>query len=108
MKTEYDAEGRLVLRPPLTARQVRIAALLSDGYGHAEVAEMLGIAESTVSYHVEEGRRRIPGDLSATAKLVCWYRGASLEVLVPPAGAGLRRTMALAQKRAAQKTPAKV
>ena len=76
--------------PPLTARQTRIAELLSDGYTPGEIARGLCIAEITVRYHIEQAARRIAGDLPPRSRVVMWWRGATREMLLGPPGASLR------------------
>ena len=85
---------RLALRVPLSARQERVAALLADGLELDAIAKHLGCARSTVDYHVEEASKKIPSDLPRAARLVLWWRGASLEVLNPAPGASLRKVLA--------------
>lgn len=89
---------RLVLKVPLTARQERVAALLSDGLEMDAIARHLGCARSNVDYHVKQAARKIPGDLPRAARLILWWRGASLEVLNPAPGAPLRKVLAESTK----------
>ena len=72
---------RVACRPPLTATQIAIAKLLSDGMNPAEIAAQLAVDRRTVYFHVTQAAQRIPGDLAAAARMMAWYRGASLEVL---------------------------
>lgn len=66
---------------PLTRHQMAVAAVLSEGYGISTTARLLGVERSTVAYHIQQAADRLPGNLPPTARLVCWYRGASASVL---------------------------
>jgi hypothetical protein len=37
-----------------------------------------------VEYHIAHAAVKIPGDLPRTARVVAWFRGASMQVLCPP------------------------
>lgn len=83
----YRAQHRPRVRCkfPLTRSQVAVAALLSEGLDADGVAARLGMLRRTVDFHIYAAAKRIPGDLSAAAKIKAWYRGATIEVLMPPA-----------------------
>ena len=66
---------------PLTRHQLAVAAVLSEGYGISTTARLLGVERSTVAYHIQQAADRLPGNLPPTARLVCWYRGATAAVL---------------------------
>lgn len=66
---------------PLTERQERIVAMLSDGMTYFAIGRHLGCSEHTVYTHVKRLAARIPGNLEPRAKLIVWWRGASLLVL---------------------------
>jgi non-specific serine/threonine protein kinase len=72
---------RIELPQPLTQREEQVAALLARGWSARKVAEHLHISERTVAGHVEAIALRIPGDLPAQARIVCWWRGATKELL---------------------------
>lgn len=72
---------RVPCRPDLSRSQLAVAALLSAGLKHEEIAARLGCALATVRFFVDRGALRIPGNLPATARLIAWYRGAVREVL---------------------------
>lgn len=66
---------------PLTPVQLVIATMLGLSYSHAEIAAELHITVGTVRDHLTHLAKRIPGDLPATARVIAWVRGASLDVL---------------------------
>lgn len=66
---------------PLTTRQALIVAMLSDGMTYFAIGRHLGCSEHTVYTHVKRLASRIPGNLEPRAKLIVWWRGASLLVL---------------------------
>jgi DNA-binding CsgD family transcriptional regulator len=72
---------RVPLNLPLSRRQLLVVALLSEGYKLKEIADLIGIKERAVREHIERAAPRIPGDLPSQARLIAWYRGATLGVL---------------------------
>ena len=78
-----DAIERVPCRRPLSESQMAVAALLSAGHSHADIAQRLGCERSTVRSAIEEGAARIPGNLPASSRLIAWYRGATRDVLGP-------------------------
>lgn len=107
---EMNAVIRVPCHPPLSRMQLTIAALLSEGWHQHELAEILVVTRRTIEYHVDEASPRIPGDLPRTAKLMAWYRGATLAVLTGKLAtdtadspgvvrAARRRALAIAQGR---------
>jgi DNA-binding NarL/FixJ family response regulator len=72
---------RAPLRAPLTKSQAACALLLANGHNYADIGERLSTSRATAKYHVHEAAKKIPGDLPAQMKVVCWVRGAALEVL---------------------------
>lgn len=69
---------------PLSRQQLAVAALLSDGWGIQAIGEMMGVSWQTISYHASEAADRIPGDLPRKGRVVIWYRGAPLSILMRP------------------------
>lgn len=65
----------------LTPRQARIVAMLSDGMTYYAISRHLGCSEHTIYTHVRRLAARVPGNLEPRAKLIVWWRGASLAVL---------------------------
>ncbi len=72
---------RVPCRPSLSRSQLAVAALLSFGLTHDQIAERLGCKRTTVRFFIEEAAQRIPGNLPASARLVVWYRGAAEHIL---------------------------
>jgi DNA-binding CsgD family transcriptional regulator len=72
------------LSSPLTDRQLEIARLLALGISPATIAVKLRVQPVTVEYHIAHAAVKIPGDLPRTARVVAWFRGASMQVLCPP------------------------
>lgn len=66
---------------PITPMQLVIATMLGLKFSHAEIAAELNITVGTVRDHLTHLAKRIPGDLPATARVIAWVRGASLDVL---------------------------
>jgi DNA-binding NarL/FixJ family response regulator len=57
----------------LTAREVEVLALVSDGLRSIEVAERLGITEATVKVHLSSCYRKL--DVSNRVQAALLYRG---------------------------------
>lgn len=74
---------------PLTERQARVVAMLSDGMTYYAIGRHLGCSGPRIKAIATTVARRIPGNLEPRAKLVVWWRGASLMVLL---GGSLRET----------------
>lgn len=55
---------------PLSRREGAVAALIARGYTNREIAEALGIAESTAAHHVEHAMRRL--GFHSRAELAAW------------------------------------
>jgi two-component system, NarL family, nitrate/nitrite response regulator NarL len=55
----------------LSARQLEVASLVAEGYRDREIAERLGIAESTVSVHLQDAYAKA-GVRNRTALAVWW------------------------------------
>lgn len=66
---------------PLNERQQRVVAMLSDGMTYYAIGRHLGCSEDAVTQLVYKLAARIPGNIAPRAKLVVWWRGASLMVL---------------------------
>jgi DNA-binding CsgD family transcriptional regulator len=75
---------QIPLDVPLTERQLDVARLLALGISPAAIAVKLAVQQVTIEYHIAHAAEKIPGDLPRTARVVAWYRGAPLSVLVPP------------------------
>ncbi len=88
---------RIAIDSPLTARQEHVAEMLSDGLSLREIADVLGVQEITVRWHLNQAAAKVPGDLPRRVRLVLWWRGASQDLLAVPAGAALRRAMTLSK-----------
>lgn len=73
--------SRLNLVRPLTAREEHVVQLLAQEFSTQSIADQLGIAPATVRAHVERAAMKVPGTLSPRARLISWWRGATLEVL---------------------------
>ena len=67
---------------PLTARQERVVSMIADGMTYYAIARHLGCGERSVLALVYKIARRIPGNLEPRPKLIVWWRGASLMVLM--------------------------
>ncbi len=80
MRPDPDGEPH---RLPVYCRpqQREIARLLSAGLEHHAIARHLGISVSGVRFHIKALAQRLPGTLPASAKVVAWWRGATLEIL---------------------------
>jgi DNA-binding NarL/FixJ family response regulator len=72
---------RTPLRSPLTRAEAACALLLANGHNCADIGERLKVSRAAASYHIYNAAKKIPGDLPAQMKVVCWVRGAPLEVL---------------------------
>lgn len=72
---------RAPLSAPLTKAQAACSLLLAHGHNYADIGERLGVSRATVKFHIFEAAKKIPGDLPAQMKVVCWVRGAVVEVL---------------------------
>lgn len=83
LEAEPEEPARVACRPPLSPAQRCVAAQLSCGLTHQEIADRFQCKRSTVRFFIEEGARRIPGNLSASHKLINWYRGAPRETFGP-------------------------
>lgn len=80
--SESNGIIRVPTLEPLTQQQLRVAEFLSRGMTQDEVVSVMGIAPTTVEYYtVEAARKIVATGLSRTAKIVVWYRGATVEVL---------------------------
>lgn len=66
---------------PITPMQLVVATLLGLKMSHEEIATELHISVGTVRFHIARLIERIPGDMPATARVIAWVRGASLDVL---------------------------
>jgi DNA-binding NarL/FixJ family response regulator len=73
---------RVKLSAPLTQSQATCCLLLANGHNYADIGERLNTSRATAKFHVHEAAKKIPGDLPAQMKVVCWVRGAALEVLM--------------------------
>ena len=67
---------------PLTERQARVVAMLSDGMTYYAIGRHLGCSGPRIKTIVTTVARRIPGNLEPRVKCVVWWRGASLMVLL--------------------------
>ncbi len=72
---------RAPLRKPLTRSQATACLLLANGHNYSDIAERLGTGPDAAKFHVHAAAKKIPGDLPAQMKVVCWLRGATKEVL---------------------------
>ena len=72
---------RVPTSSPPTPMQLVIAVMVGLNYDHATIAKELNIGVPTVRDHLARLARRIPGDLPATARVIAWVRGASLDML---------------------------
>lgn len=72
---------RAALARPLSDRQLEVVRLLAAGKTHEKIAKHLDCKVATVRYHIREAAMRVPGEGSASTRLVYWYRGASRELL---------------------------
>ena len=72
---------RVPLSSPLTKAQAACALLLANGHNYADIGERLRTSRSTAKFHIHEAAKKIPGDLPAQMRVVCWVRGAAVEVL---------------------------
>lgn len=72
---------RAPLIQPLSCREERIVELVAAGLRVREIARQLARRESTVIRHVTNAAAKIPGDLPPRARIMAWWRGASLFVL---------------------------
>lgn len=59
----------------LTDRQKQIMRLIADGCTTAEVADILGISQSTVADHKKRIYRKLRVDNAASAVRRCWEQG---------------------------------
>lgn len=66
---------------PVTPMQNVVATLLGIGQSHEEIAVELGVSRGMVRDHINRLAARIPGDLPATARIIVWVRGASIDIL---------------------------
>ena len=71
--TILEDRGRVKCWPPLTPAMRKVAELLATGHSQPSVARKLGLAQTTVSYHVRQAGLRIPGNKPARLKLIAWY-----------------------------------
>lgn len=83
MTEEAPVLIRVPLPKPLTTMELSVVALLSEGWSEREAARILGSSHRVVKFHMDNIRRKIPGDLNRRARLIVWYRGAPLTVLQP-------------------------
>ena len=62
----------LAERPALTARQVECLRWVAAGKSDSDIAVLIGLAESTVHFHIEQAKRRlgVHSRLQAVARLV--------------------------------------
>ncbi|MEO1223590.1 MAG: LuxR family transcriptional regulator [Pseudomonadota bacterium] len=69
--------GRPFARPDatLTRRQTDCLAFVADGYSDADIAEILGISETTARFHVDSARRRLGARTRAQAAAQAVWRG---------------------------------
>lgn len=67
---------------PLTERQARVVAMLSDGLTYFAIGRHLGCSGESVRALAYKVARRIPGNLEPRVKCIVWWRGASLMVLL--------------------------
>ena len=58
--------------PPLTPAEVRVAGLLVQGARNKEIANHLGVAESTIKNHLHNTYAKL--NLSSRGELARWYR----------------------------------
>lgn len=72
---------RVSLFAPLTDREEHIVELLAQGLSTGEIADRLGVSSRTVEAHVGAAAVKVPGDLPRQTRLICWWRGAGMEVL---------------------------
>jgi DNA-binding NarL/FixJ family response regulator len=72
---------RLAPSTPLTPRAVRVVALIEAGWTYREIAEMERTTEAGIRALVRRVASRIPGSLESRAKLIVWWRGATIAVL---------------------------
>jgi len=62
---------RLSAPPPLTARQLEVAALVAEGMSNRQIAERLVITERSAESHVERIRGRL--GFRSRAQIAAWY-----------------------------------
>ena len=72
---------RAPLKAPLTRAEAAVALLVANGHADADVADQLGHSLNTARFHIKNAAKKIPGDLPAKMKVICWVRGAPLQVL---------------------------
>lgn len=77
-------DGRVALKAPLTAREEHIVELLAQGLTSQDIADRLGLSVRTIEAHVGAAAEKVPGDLPRQTRLICWWRGAGMEVLTGP------------------------
>lgn len=75
---------RVPLHAVLTRREAQVAELIGRGFKLAQVAEGLGIGAVTARDYMYGVSSKIPGDLPARARIIVWWRGASLDILAAP------------------------
>lgn len=74
---------RVPLSSPLTRAEAACCLLLANGHNCADIGERLGhTGLATARFHIINAAKKIPGDLPAQMKVVCWVRGAPVEVLL--------------------------
>lgn len=72
---------RVPLLAPLTKAQAACALLLANGHNYSAIGARLGTGRDAAKVNVQRAAKKIPGNLPAQMKVVCWVRGATREVL---------------------------